>query len=475
MSSSRKRRGEAQRAPGEERQEGTPQGAQPLDHLRHIWKGPDGGLAQPPAETWIDREAKILTVMIIHADNATGRVRGYTLEYLCRKARVSRSDWFRGLPVLLEAGVVSVVPRDKVRSKKTGKIHSLPNDYILHPDRLLAWTAQPRPTSWPGAEPPAPAKAAGPGAYLVAFEEAQRALGLSADAEDVQEQRLLMERADREARRLAATEERLNRELARLAKRREDFERLTAARALTAIVALRQQAGLEVEDFLVAVGNGVAGASATKTVTTPGAYDGHGHPAQQVEARLGISENAPFAGGDGTPAAAPVSAETIANPSTYAGHREYVENRPAQQIEAAPATSENAPFAEGDGAPPSSRPSSEAVANLGTSQEHPRALASGPRRRTALPPDDVLLAFARAIASRKDFARNILARVEQGRELTNNEREALAMLYAEAHPPVAARAPPSSRPERAGPPQERPLWGPAKVLRLKIQRHPREP
>jgi hypothetical protein len=409
----------------------------------------------------MDREAKILTVMIIHADNATGRVRGYTLEYLCRKARVSRSDWFRGLPVLLEAGVVSVVPRDKVRNKRTGKIQSLPNDYVLHPGRLLAWTGQPRPASWPSAEPPVPAKAAGPGAYLVAFEEAQRALGLAADAEDVQEQRLLMERADREARRLAATEERLNRELARLAKRREEFERLTAARALTAIVALRKQAGLEVDDLRLAVGNGAAGGSATKTVTTPAAYD---------------SQDAPSAGGVGTPASAPGSAETIANPGAYDGHREYVESRRAHQVEAPPDTSENAPFAEGDRAPPSSRPQSEAVTNLGSSQEHPRVLASGPRRRTAIPPDAVLLAFASEIASRKEFARNILARVEQGRELTNNEREALAMLHAEAHPPLAARAPPRSRPEREGPPQERqPSWGPAKVLPLKTQRHPREP
>jgi hypothetical protein len=66
--------------------------------------------------------------------------------------------------------------------------------------------------------------------------------------------------------------------------------------------------------------------------------------------------------------------------------------------------------------------------------------------------------------------------VERGRELTSNERDALATIYADAHPAIAGPTPPSSRPEPERQLQTRqPLWGPAKVLRLKIQRQPREP
>jgi hypothetical protein len=438
-----------------------------LDHLRHIWKGPDGGLAQPLRETWIDREAKILTVLIVHGYEpknpqeveavrvalrlpkdaeltSTVRIRGHTLEYLCRKARISRSDWFRGMAVLIEqAKVVSTVPREKIRSKRTGEVCSLPNDYFLHCDRLLRWTGKPRPDSWPGAPPPA-REDEQPGAYELAFEEARLALGLASD-DTVEEQRLLAQRADRELRRLAATQERLNRELERLAKRKGDFERQTAARAATAIVALRQQAGLPARDLPLPLAAG----------------DWVVAPASRLPARTIQDTDRRY-----TENLGPV--EDGATPQPCGGLREDA------------ASPRDAQAAGSGGLPESGRNTAASEPERGTDRRYtenlPRPPPSGPRadpvaqEGASTVPDAALLAFARSIASAKPFARNILARVEHGRDLTPNERTALTTMYAEAHPTCAP-------PARAAPeePTPAPLWGPKTTMRLKIMRAPPPP
>jgi hypothetical protein len=65
----------------------------PLDELRHAWIGPDWkkhAEAEVIDGIWVDRECKLLTVLLLLADNGTRRVQGCSQKFLARKSRQSK-------------------------------------------------------------------------------------------------------------------------------------------------------------------------------------------------------------------------------------------------------------------------------------------------------------------------------------------------------------------------------------------------
>jgi hypothetical protein len=417
----------------------------PLDHIRHIWKGPDGGYRQPAGETWLDREAKILTVLIIHAWGNV--VKGFTLPYLLEKARVSRSDWFRAMRVLVMADVVKVHHPDKVRNTH-GEVRSRPNTYTLCPETLLGWTGRVRPAAWPQEKIPPLADRSPPlpGPYEQAFEEACVRLDLDLGSENVKREQRLMRRTDREVRRLSATQKRLDRELERLAERRKNVQQ-TVAEAEAKLAARRQEAGLGSSPLVHAVEIDRAEAREAD----------QGSAAQTPEVSVPV----------------PAGAESEATPVRSGADRGYTEN-PRSTAPALLPSLRVAPDASRAPPVPCRDDAEEEVPPARSSAPGGPSAGMRPSDQAATT-DDELVAFATGIAESSAFARNVVSRVQKrvGFVLTEAERDRLREMRAEARPALARTKPLESVPAERKP-ERLPLWGPAETLRVPIVR-PRSP